>query len=66
MKLNESIIKNLRESYDTWNVIEEAHSSIENLISNLEKNGDTVQTSVVIDALKSILKEIEDNAREAN
>jgi hypothetical protein len=66
MKLNESIIKNLRESYDTWNVIEEAQSSIENLISNLEKNGDTVQTSVVIDALKSILKEIEDNAREAN
>lgn len=66
MKLNESIIKNLRESYDTWNVIEEAQSSIENLISNLEKNGDTVQTSVVIDALKSILKEIENNAREAN
>ena len=60
--LNES---ELKESYDTINVIEDAQSAIENLISNLEKNGDTVQTSIVIDALKSILKDIEMNSEEA-
>lgn len=55
----------LKESYDTINVIEEVQSDLENLISNLENNGDTVQTSIVIDALKSILKDIEMNSEEA-
>lgn len=55
----------LKESYDLVNVVEDAQSSIKNLINNLQKNGDTVQTSVVIDALNSILKDIEKNSEEA-
>lgn len=61
--LNES---ELKESYDTINVIEEVQSDLENLISNLEGQiSNDIGKDVVIQALKSILTKLEKNSEEA-
>lgn len=61
--LNES---ELKESYDTINVIEEVQSDLENLISNLEGQvSNDIGKDVVIQTLKSILTKLEKNSEEA-
>lgn len=56
----------LKESYDTINVIEEVQSDLENLISNLEGQvSNDIGKDVVIQTLKSILTKLEKNLEEA-
>lgn len=64
MKLNESIIKNLNESYDSWNVIEELMSSIENL-KKLIDDGTFNDLRTVSKELELILKNAKENINDA-
>ena len=64
MKLNESILRNLKESYDLGNVVYDAIDDLSRL-KEMIKDGKLADNEAIIKEIDNILKRIEENADEA-
>ena len=64
MKLNESILRNLKESYDLGNVVDDAIDDLSRL-KEMIKDGKLASNEAIIKEIDNILKRIEENANEA-
>lgn len=64
MKLNESILNNLKESYDLGNVVYDAIDDLSRL-KDMIRDGKLVDNEAIIKEIDNILKRIEENANEA-
>lgn len=64
MKLNESILKNLKESYDLGNVVDDAIDDLSRL-KEMIKDGKLADNEAIIKEIDNILERIKENADEA-
>ena len=64
MKLNESILRNLKESYDLGNVVYDAIDDISRL-KEMIKDGKLADNEAIIKEIDNILERIKENADEA-
>ena len=64
MKLNESILNNLSESYDLGNVVYDAIDDLSRL-KEMIRDGKLADNEAIIKEIDNILKRIEENANEA-
>ena len=64
MKLNESILRNLKESYDLGNVVYDAIDDLSRL-KEMIKDGKLADNEAIIKEIDNILKRIKENASEA-
>lgn len=64
MKLNESILRNLKESYDLGNVVYDAIDDLSRL-KEMIKDGKLANNEAIIKEIDNILKRIKENADEA-
>lgn len=64
MKLNESILRNLKESYDLGNVVDDAIDDLSRL-KEMIKDGKLANNEAIIKEIDNILERIKENADEA-
>lgn len=64
MKLNESILKNLNESYDLGNVVDDAIDDLSRL-KEMIRDGKLSNNEAIIKEIDNILERIKENANEA-
>ena len=64
MKLNESILRNLKESYDLGNVVYDAIDDLSRL-KEMIKDGKLADNEAIIKEIDNILERIKENADEA-
>ena len=64
MKLNESILRNLNESYDLGNVVYDAIDDLSRL-KEMIKDGKLADNEAIIKEIDNILERIKENADEA-
>ena len=64
MKLNESILRNLKESYDLGNVVYDAIDDLSRL-EEMIKDGKLADNEAIIKEIDNILERIKENADEA-
>ena len=64
MKLNESILRNLKESYDLGNVVYDAIDDLSRL-KEMIKDGKLADNESIIKEIDNILERIKENADEA-
>lgn len=64
MKLNESILRNLKESYDLGNVVDDAIDDLSRL-KEMIKDGKLANNEAIIKEIDNILERIKENANEA-
>lgn len=64
MKLNESILRNLKESYDLGNVVYDAIDDLSRL-KEMIRDGKLANNEAIIKEIDNILERIKENADEA-
>lgn len=64
MKLNESILRNLKESYDLGNVVYDAIDDLSRL-KEMIRDGKLADNEAIIKEIDNILERIKENADEA-
>lgn len=58
-----NVIKQINESYDMYNVVEDAVMSIKHVINDIKQNKPSHDE--IIDQLEKVIKDIESNSNEA-